>query len=960
MQRSAAPELSGGFRLVEHREMPGVRSRAIRARHHPSGADLILVQSPGDREMLFAAVFRTPPPDSSGVPHILEHCVLCGSRKFPVKDPFMELVKTSMATSINAFTCEDRTVYPCASLNRRDFFNLMDVYTDAVFNPILSRYSFLQEGHRLEPGDCRNPERTGVVFNEMRGAYADPDDYTDRLLRSVMFRGTTYGNCPGGDPERIPLLSYDSFLEYHRRHYHPSNSCLLVIADIPEDEVSGFLGERLQGFSGSVSRPAIVTDSSFEGPVYGEYPVPGPRRVKNTVISGWHTDSGEDQVESLALSLMDDVLLDGDASPLKSALVESGLGTGLAPSGYCADIALPTFTAGLRGVGDQDVQSVFEVMNSTLKNCSEHLNHHDIQGFLRRKELYLRTIGQRWAYRILEAVARAWTHGRDPLDALEGERLLASLRERLSGNPRYIESLVERYLAGNPKRLDAVFKPSPGHFRALGRRRAGEARKELRRLGREGADNLRRESDALRSHRETPDSPEALASLPSLSLSDIPAEPSCLDWEHLEKAPGLHLITVPGETNGVCHLNLSLGLAHLPAEDLPLAHLAAEMVTGTGAGHLSHQEASRMETACSGGIAAGVTAYEPLGSPGTVHPVIMLGASCLPENLPRLLDLLGRRILSPGLDNRERLSELGREVRGGIQAGFVERAGSYASVEAAAVFRPGLEVVRLLKGMEMVRETMKWTGRTPSSLSRRLVSIWEAVSGKAPLALAWTGPEGCRPMLEEFLDGLPGVRTPFRPIGYPVREPLPLRGILSDSEVSCAAGAFPGRERHDPMFEPLFILMSLLGNDPLWNLVRGKLGAYGVSAGASSGLLTFSTYRDPSPEESLGMIRSVLDDPLGALDLSGKAVRGAVFSALQGLDPLIRPSRAPFSAAAMFFTEISPQTRKRCWKRLLSIDEEMLVKAAEIVQQSVEDTCVCVAADRHTLAGLGIERPDRL
>lgn len=948
--------LEGGFKLLEQRVMPDIRCHALRAVHVESGAGLVLLRSPGDREKLFAAIFRTPPTDSTGVPHILEHCVLCGSMRFPLKDPFMELVKTSMATYINAITYDDRTIYPCASLIGRDFFNLVEVYMDAVFHPLLTRQSFMQEGHRLDLPPNGQASRMGVVYSEMRGAYADPDDYLERKLRTLMFPGTTYGHCSGGEPDQIPLLTYEAFLEYHRRHYHPSNSCLFVMADIPPEEITGFLGERLKGFARSEAEFPITAGPGFTGPVSGEYPIPGSRRAGSTVLRAWLLDDGIDPVESLAISLLDDILLDSDAAPLREALVGSGLGTGLGPSGYDCDITRPTFTAGLRGVRKGNFEAVFGIVGETLKKCASGLDPEDTMNLLHRKELFLRRIGQRWSHGIMGVAAKAWTHGRNPLDELEEERQLEELRSRLSRDPEYLEGLIGKHFIENNQRVDAVFTPDPGHFARLGRIRTKSAAQEGRILNSAERESLRSMSDQLRVHQESPDPPEVLASLPSLSLSDIPEEPAFLQWHHEEKAPGAHLVSVPCFTNGVCHINLSLGIAHLPERDLPLAQLAAETVCGVGAGSLSYQDASREEMACSGGISAGVASFEPLGGKGTAHPVISLSASCLDSDLPRLLSVLEKRLLAPALNDRARVMEVGREIKGGIHARFLESAGGFAGLETMSALREGLEVVRRLRGMPMARETCRLVSSRPETLSRRIAGIWGRLIEGAPLVLSWAGGERSAPLLEDFLGRLSERgRLPLSPIGFSRGTCPDISGIVTDSEVACTAGAFPGREPDDPDFESLFVLMNLLGNGPLWSRIRGTLGAYGVSAWAAPGLLLFSTYRDPAPSESLAVIRRTFLDPMAFVDQGEKALRGAVFSTLQKLDPLVRPARAPLTAAAMFFTGTDRSYQRRVWKNLLEVDSGSISRAAAILSRESEKAVVCVAADRNTLTGMGIE-----
>jgi len=795
----------------------------------------------------------------------------------------------------------------------------------------------------------------GVVYSEMRGAYADPDDYLERKLRTLMFPDTTYGHCSGGEPDQIPLLTYEAFLEFHRRHYHPSNACLFVMADIPPGEITGFLGERLGGFTKSNAVFPITTEPVFDGPLSGEYPIPGSRKTGSTVLRAWLLDNCSDPVETLAISLLDDILLDSDAAPLREALVESGLGTGLGPSGYDCDITRPTFTAGLRGVKKGNCEAVFDLVGKTLEKCASGLDPDDTMNLLHRKELFLRRIGQRWSHGIMGAAAKAWTHGRNPLDELEEEKQLDELRNRLSANPGHLEELIKRYFLDNTRRIDAVFTPDPGHFGRLGRSRSKAARLEGKNLDTSERAALKRLSDQLRVHQESQDPPEVLANLPSLRLSDIPAEPAVLNWHHEEKASGVHLLTVPSFTNGVCHINLSLGIAHLPERDLPLAQLAAETVCSVGAGQLSYQEVSREEMACSGGISAGVGSYEPLSGPGTTHPVISFNASCLASDLPRFLGVLEKRLHSPALSDTARVMDVGREVKSGIHARFLESAGSFAGLESMAALREGMEVVRRLKGMVMARETCRLVSGRPITLSRRIEGIWNRIIESAPVVLAWAGPEESAPVFEDFLGRLGGGnRIPLKATGLSRTSYTPFTGIVTDSEVACTAGAFPGREPDDPEFESLFVLMTLLGNGPLWNQIRGRLGAYGVSAWAAPGLLLFNTYRDPAPPESLAVMRRTFLDPMSFVDSGDKAVRGAVFSTLQRLDPLVRPARAPLTATAMFLTEMDRNHQKKVWQRLLGVDAHSLSRAAGIISMESEKAVVCVAADRNTLTVMDV------
>ncbi|MBN2711756.1 MAG: insulinase family protein, partial [Planctomycetes bacterium] len=365
-----------GFRVEKITPLEELRVLAIEARHPKSGARFLHLYTE-DEESLFSAAFRTPPPDDTGLPHILEHTVLCGSKRYPVKDPFVELLKTSLATFLNAMTYPDKTVYPCASMNEKDFFNLAGVYCDAVFHPLITEKHFKQEGHHYEfaePGNTGSPLIIkGIVYNEMKGAYSDLDGIIDRNLTRSICPDNAYGKDSGGDPEIIPELTYEQFTNFHARYYHPSNALLFVHGNIPTEKHMKFLDdEYLSKFDAISIDTSIDEQPRWSEPVRATIPYPvGPEDTaekKTAITVNFLTNDLTDPIKSLSMGILDYYLLGNAASPLRKALIDSKLGEELTDSGYANYQRDTFFTVGLKGTESEKEDEIVEIVFSV---CSE-------------------------------------------------------------------------------------------------------------------------------------------------------------------------------------------------------------------------------------------------------------------------------------------------------------------------------------------------------------------------------------------------------------------------------------------------------------------------------------------------------------------------------------------------------------------------------------------------------------
>jgi Zn-dependent M16 (insulinase) family peptidase len=390
-----------GFKVLRVETIPALRITAYEIEHENTGAKILHLHS-FDRENLYAICFRTPPADSTGLPHILEHSVLAGSKKYPLKDVFKELFSSSMQTFINAFTYPDKTIYPVASQIKTDFYNLARVYTDLVFNPRMLKETFLQEGHHLEfssPGDLSSDLTiSGIVYNEMKGAYSSPDALMYKTIQENIYPDSIYSFDSGGDPEMIPTLTYEQFQNFHQRYYSPSNARFFFYGDIPISEHLSFISEMLAGFDKTAVNSEIANQRLFSQPRYVKHTYPVGKdeslEMKTMVNLAWMLAENKDYETALLLEIVSALLLSSAASPLRKALIDSGIGEDLTPvSGMESDLKQIMFCVGLRNVQSNDAEKIERLILDTLaKIVAESYEKDLIEGILHQIEFHGREI----------------------------------------------------------------------------------------------------------------------------------------------------------------------------------------------------------------------------------------------------------------------------------------------------------------------------------------------------------------------------------------------------------------------------------------------------------------------------------------------------------------------------------------------------------------------------------------
>ncbi|MBP1693885.1 MAG: peptidase [Chloroflexi bacterium] len=673
-----------GFELIYEKEIPELNTRARLFRHVKSGAQLLSLENEEENKV-FGITFRTPPVDSSGVAHIMEHAVLCGSQKYPVKEPFVELLKGSLNTFLNAMTFPDKTCYPVASQNVQDFYNLIGVYMDAVFHPLISEQAFNQEGWHYELENLDDPlVYKGVVFNEMKGAYSSPESLLGHSVQRSLFPDTTYGVDSGGDPQVIPQLTYAAFKSFHETYYHPANAWIYFFGDDDPDERLRRMDEYLREFDARMVNSEIGLQPAFPEPrrEYIPYDAVDEAGGKKSMLAvNWLLPETTDTEQTLGLSILAYILIGTHASPLRKALIDSGLGEDLVGAGLENDLRQMYFSTGLKGIADGDegaskkINQVEELIWTTLaKLAEEGIDPETVAAALNTVEFRLRENNTGSFPRGLLLMLRClttWLYDGDPLAPLAFEAPLQAIKQRLSAGERYFEGLIRQHLLENRHHTTVILQPESG----LGARQEQAEQKRLASirdaLSVEELQAILDQTRALKLRQETPDTPEALATIPNLKLTDLDRENKVIPCE-VSELSGSRLLYHDLFTNGIAYIDLGMDLHQLPQEYLPYAALFGRVLLEMGTQAEDFVRLSQRIGRTTGGIRPSYFITAVLGEAeqsrtGSAAWLFLRGKATL-EHTGDLFAILHDVLLSARLDNPQRFRQMVLEEKADLEA----------------------------------------------------------------------------------------------------------------------------------------------------------------------------------------------------------------------------------------------------------------------------------------------------
>jgi hypothetical protein len=971
--RSAARH---GFELVREQSLAEINSTARYYRHARTGAELLSLVN-ADENKVFGVSFATPPADSTGVAHILEHSVLCGSRKYPVKEPFVELMKSSLNTFLNAMTFPDKTCYPVASQNVQDFYNLIDVYLDAVFFPRLSPHIFQQEGWHYELDAPDAPlSYKGVVFNEMKGNYSSADGRLHELSRQSLYPDITYGLDSGGDPKHIPDLTYERFRAFHQGHYHPSNAKLFFYGDDDPDERLRLLGAWLAEFNRIPVEARVPLQPRFAAPkrLTRSYPAGQANRqqgeaAKETMLTvNWMLDEAVDVETALALGILEHILIGTPAAPLYKALIDSGLGEALAGGGLDDDLRQPMISIGLKGIDSVNADKTERLIADTISMlAAKGIDPLTVEASLNTIEFRLRENntgafprGIVFMFRAL----RSWLYGRDPLSPLAFDGPLAAIKARVAGGERYFEGLLKHHLIDNRHRTVLVLEPD----RDLAER---EARDERARLEAARAGMTARDLEAvvegaqtLKRMQQQPDPPEALATIPTLTLADLPRANKVIPRE-VTNLCETRVLYHDLFTNGIVYLDVGFDLHTLPSELVPYVALFGRALLETGVGNDDFVRLSQRIGRSTGGIRPQRWTSTVAGG-ATSTAWLCLRGKALPDQTVELLSILADILARARLDDRARFQQLVLEEKASLESRLVPAGSSYVDRRLRAnLFESdwadeqmgGVSYLFFLRKLANDIE-MDWDG-VRAGLERIRSTLVNRASMLCNVTAAADHWAQLRPQLAGFLGALP--RTVPEPALWHVANGSDSEGLIIPTKVNYVGkGADIYRDGIKPNGSHL-VARRYLRTTWLWDKIRVQGGAYGGQCmfDRYSGGFTFVSYRDPNLLATLDTYDHT-SDFLRNAELDEAELTRNIIGTIGEIDSYRLPDAKGFASMQRYLIGDTDEARQRMREEILSTTAADIRNFGDAMADVAARGRVVVLGSEQAIDAANAERPGLL
>ncbi len=859
------PAASFEFERVQTIESLGVD--VAEYRHKVTGAKHYHIAS-DNSENVFMVALRTIPQDSTGVAHILEHTSLCGSDRYPVRDPFFMMTRRSLNTFMNAFTSSDWTAYPFASQNRKDFFNLMDVYLDAVFFSRLDELDFAQEGHRIEfeeEGNSASPlVYKGVVFNEMKGAMSSPVSLLWQTLSKHLFATTTYHYNSGGDPEVIPSLSYAQLQTFYRSHYHPSNAVFMSFGDLPANELQArFESGALSQFEAQALDIRVADEQRYHAPIKVEeaYPLEdGDTTAKTHIVLGWLLGNSTDLEQELEAQLLSRVLLDNSASPLRFALESSTLG--MAPSPLCGledSNREMSFMCGLEGSEPEQADAVEALVMQVLQQVAEQgVEQSQIEAALHQLELSQREIGgdgYPYGLELMLSGLGAAIHRGDPVAAINLDPVLASLHSRIQ-QPDFIQQLVKRWLLDNQHRVRLTLRPDTAITQRRDQAEAAKLALIKAQLSAEQQQEIIDQAAALKARQGQVDDETVL---PRVGLEDVPDTIKIPESEQHTLSCGERVFYGSG-TNGLVYQQLLVELPQLTEQQQQLLPYYTNCMTELGCGAMSYPQAQARQASVTGGISAYTSVRGAIDDEQQVKGYLTLSGKALAHNAEQLVELMSITFNELRFDEHSKIRELMAQQLARKQQSITGSGHALAMMAASSRYSPAAELSNRQQGLQSIVQLRQLDATLNDAAAlQQLTAALADLHGlmlKAPRHFLTVAEPARRDELDRSLQQhwQPwAVGSAFRAFTLPaVREPVK-QVWGTNTQVNFCAKAYATVPIEHADAPALTVLGEFLRNGFLHRAIREQGGAYGSGASqdSSSACFRFFSYRDPRTVETL-------------------------------------------------------------------------------------------------------------
>ena len=946
------------YEIIEKREIKDLNSMSYLLRHKKTGARVALLEN-DDENKVFYIGFRTPPENSTGVAHILEHSVLCGSREFPVKDPFVELVKGSLNTFLNAMTYPDKTVYPIASCNDKDFQNLMHVYLDAVFYPRIydTDKIFRQEGWHYELGSLEG-ELTinGVVYNAMKGAFSSPEDVLFREKMKSMYPDTSYGKVSGGDPAVIPELSYEEFLEFHRQYYHPSNSYIYLYGNMDMAEKLIFLDEKyLSAFERLEIDSSIREQEPFPAlrRVVREYPVSDEAKEKECGYLSYNMTAGDclDRELYVAFQILDYALCSAPGAPLKQLLLDHNMGKDIY-SEYDNGIKQPFFSVTASDTDTDKADRFVELIDGELQRIAKEgfdqkallagINHYEFR--YREADFGSYPKGLMYGLQMLDS----WLYADNlPFIHVEANDTFARLREKAGQG--FFEGLVQTYLIDNTHKSLVILEPKKGMAQAMEEKTKAQLASVKAGMTPEQLEDIMAQQQALTAYQEQEDSPENLAKIPMLAREDIGREARKLVNEEtrIGEIPALRHNLF---TNGIAYIRLVFSLNHVPERLYPYVGIFKDCLGLLNTAHYSYGALSTEIDLNTGGISSVTNVYGNVDNTDICNVTLDLKTKVLYDNIDRAMELLEEIAMTSDFTDEKRLMEIIAEGQSQLQAYMTSRGNSVAMNRALAYGSVSGAISETISGIphfRLLSRIQEHFEEEKEKLIRALQELAAVIFRRENLLVdyvgdseGWEKTAAAAERLAKRLYTCPVEAGEYRPVPERKQE-----GCMTAGQVLyvCRAGNF--RKKGLPYRGTLRFLKVMMEYEYLWTNIRVKGGAYGCMCGfGRSGESYFVSYRDPNLKNTVEIYEKAAET-VEHFTADERIMTQYIIGAVSGMDTPMNPAAYGLFSLSAYLCGISQQLLDVEREQLLDATQEDIRELAAYIRAFMQDDFLCVVGN---------------
>lgn len=949
-----------GFKLKETKHIKELNSEGMIFTHVKTGARLFKLQNRDDNKV-FSIGFRTPPKDSTGVAHIIEHSVLCGSEKYRSKEPFVELLKGSLNTFLNAMTFPDKTIYPVASRNNKDFHNLINVYLDAVLHPLIHQEPliFMQEGWHYE---LNSPEDeliiNGVVYNEMKGVYSSPDSLLYRYIPNSLMPNTTYGVDSGGDPEEIPQLTYEGFINFHKRYYHPSNSYIFLYGD-------GDITEELQLIDSYLKDYDKISPDS-------EISIQKPFNERKEIIVPYTISKEEDDKEktylslnfsigtamdaelTLAFQILTYLLIQNPAAPLKKALIEAEIGKSV-NGDYDSSSKQPVFSIIVKNAQEENKEKFKQVVFNTLKELvNKGIDKELIEASINYQEFLLRESDFRGYPKGLiycMGAMESWLHDESPFLHLEYDNHINKVKEALTTN--YFEELIDKYIIKNNHSSLVILKPEKG----LGEKKAKELENELKyykaSLSAEEIEEIIDNTKKLRERQKSQDSEEVLRSIPQLELSDVDKKAEWLPIE-VRELQDTKVLFHDVFTNKIAYLNLIFDTSSVPLELVPYIRLMGDLLCKLSTDKYGYESLSNKININTGGINFVVNTSSIKDNTEEFKPMLTVKSKALIEKLPQLSELIGEIIKNTQFTEKSRILSLIREQKARMESLIYNSGHSIASLKVLSYLTPKGTYDETIKGLSYYKFLCALEENYNDEYEVIVMNLTKAkdlVFNINNLTLSCTCDKEYYNHLKEVLDDI----SPYlncdkvNKTQYNYSFIKKNEGLTTEAKVQYVAKGFNYKKLGFKYNGALRVIENILTLDYLWNKVRVIGGAYGINVNVlKDGSVYISSYRDPKLAETLKAydnMSNYLKDFQGAEREIVKYILGTI----SRLDFPLTPSMISEISDSRYFAGITYEDLQKERDEILSLNIETVKAFSEFFEKGMEENYICVLGNEEKI-----------